>query len=435
MGYWQSIADKIFLIVALYIAIIIFSTSIEWRKNKLPYFILCVACLIGLCFAVEETRTITENIPAASIIVKNVTEILFVIAVSASMLLIKKYNKANFLFVCVASYATFYLADNLNDFIFSVTFGPNGFVHDEIEKSAEYVIRYIGLAVLYVLTYGVCWLVFIRKHDNSVYYVANKSVLAVFILIFCVNLFIGEMSDISTLTFLFINKLLSCILVLFVLYNQSRYLNSHEENVKLEAMIEQQKAQYERTKQIIEQVNVKAHDLKHFVEIFQSKSDMPHEVVSELKNVGNAYENIYNTGSKALDITLTEKCSHLTGYNVEFSVLADGTLVSFMSDVDIYVLFGNLLENASEAVLKESPDNRVIGLYLKKTGNFISLHIENTCTAKPQFSDGMPLTSKDDKQNHGLGTKSIKLIVTKYNGNLRMSCDGKLFTVDIVFFA
>lgn len=276
---------------------------------------------------------------------------------------------------------------------------------------------------------------FIKRQRNNIEYLADNSVLIVFILLLCVNIFLGDFMDETRINLLFINRILSCILVLFVLYNQSCYINSREENARLQAIVKQQASQYEVSKQIIEQINVKAHDLKHFVEIFSARADMPEEILSELKNIGSKYENIYNTGNKALDITLAEKCSSFLENKIEFSVIADGASISFISDVDIYVLIGNLLDNAKEAVLKEREDNRIIGLHIKKSDSFISLHIENTCTKKTEFSDGLPLTSKEDKQNHGFGTKSIQLVVEKYGGTLKMYYNDKMFISDIIFCA
>lgn len=132
MDYWLSIIDKLLLIVTMYIAFIIYSLRIEWRKNKLPYFFISFAAIIGLCFLIEATRYLTMGKPVAAVILKNITEILLIIAISASTLLIKKFSKAKFLFVCVASYATFYMADNLNSFFFYLLFGPRGVFPDVI---------------------------------------------------------------------------------------------------------------------------------------------------------------------------------------------------------------------------------------------------------------------------------------------------------------
>ena len=41
-----------------------------------------------------------------------------------------------------------------------------------------------------------------------------------------------------------------------------------------------------------------------------------------------------------------------------------------MSDTDVYSLFGNLLDNAIQTVLKLDRDMRVIGITIKAEGSF-----------------------------------------------------------------
>ena len=50
-----------------------------------------------------------------------------------------------------------------------------------------------------------------------------------------------------------------------------------------------------------------------------------------------------------------------------------------------------------------------------------------------KLKDGLPETSKQDKDNHGFGLKSIKLIAEKYNGSLAVSTEIKnLFSLNIL---
>ena len=45
--------------------------------------------------------------------------------------------------------------------------------------------------------------------------------------------------------------------------------------------------------------------------------------------------------------------------------MADGKLISFMKDEDVYSLFYNLLDNAVEALLEAPEDKRTMGLRKK----------------------------------------------------------------------
>jgi hypothetical protein len=233
-----------------------------------------------------------------------------------------------------------------------------------------------------------------------------------------------------------VGRLTFCGMILFVLFRQASYLNLREENVRLQIMMEQQQSQYAIAKENINQINIKAHDIKHFVDFFHASGKIPEDLLTSLDNVSRQYENVYDTGNKALDITLSEKTKRFYEENIEFSAIMDGMAVSFMSDVDIYVLIGNLLDNAREAVLAiEDVQSRIIALHLQKTEQGVVFHAENKYAYRPNFIDGLPQTNKQDEVNHGFGTKSIRAIVQKYNGHLQMFCDDQLFKVNIIFFS
>ena len=83
--------------------------------------------------------------------------------------------------------------------------------------------------------------------------------------------------------------------------------------------------------------------------------------------------------------------------------------------------------------MKESDEGRrVIKLNACERRGCIAVHIENYCAEKIRFKDGVPLTSKADKDNHGFGVKSMRYIVDKYGGNLAMRQEGCLVCLDFM---
>lgn len=59
----------------------------------------------------------------------------------------------------------------------------------------------------------------------------------------------------------------------------------------------------------------------------------------------------------------------------------------------------------------------------------------NSCDVEPHAEHGKLLTSKKNKDTHGFGTKSIKRIVQKYNGEMQWEYDNdqKQFKLVILF--
>ena len=50
--------------------------------------------------------------------------------------------------------------------------------------------------------------------------------------------------------------------------------------------------------------------------------------------------------------------------------------------------------------------------------SYRKIAVINSCDTPPSTKNGELITSKENKETHGLGTKSIKKIVTKYDGEL-----------------
>ena len=109
--------------------------------------------------------------------------------------------------------------------------------------------------------------------------------------------------------------------------------------------------------------------------------------------------------------------------NLEFIVTSNIVELSFINNYDLTVLLCNLFENAVEAATKtEKP-------FIHATFSFDSekeisiISIVNSCSERVKFVNGLPVTSKPNPQNHGLGIKSIKRVVEKYNGAINMYQD------------
>ena len=51
---------------------------------------------------------------------------------------------------------------------------------------------------------------------------------------------------------------------------------------------------------------------------------------------------------------------------------------------------------------------------------------------KLELSDGLPVTTKADRGNHGYGVKSIRSIVSKYDGELSISMEDQVFCLQIL---
>lgn len=115
--------------------------------------------------------------------------------------------------------------------------------------------------------------------------------------------------------------------------------------------------------------------------------------------------------------------------NIIFTININNTNLDFMKEYDITALLDNLLENAIESALLTN-DKFIDFSICKRNSNFVIIKISNSCDRKPKYINNILVSSKNAPGMHGIGTRSIKRVVAKYNGNLEMKYDNdtKTFT-------
>ena len=157
------------------------------------------------------------------------------------------------------------------------------------------------------------------------------------------------------------------------------------------------------------------------------------EEIRKIEDAINIYQSAYKTENEALNVVLMEKGMLCKSKGIDLSCILDGAGLEFMSDSDVYALFGNIMDNAIEAVSRIPAGNRAIGLQIKTHGSFVSVIVYNGYEGDLEFKGGLPQTTKGDRSNHGYGMKSIRYIVNKYDGRMLINGDGGVFRLTMLF--
>lgn len=224
------------------------------------------------------------------------------------------------------------------------------------------------------------------------------------------------------------------ILALIIIFGLVGYKQKIDENLYLEHFIAQSDRYYKSVRENIDLLNLKAHDLKHFLSNAEGKASLDEESLKDLKKTVDSYETMVNTGNKGLDYVLADVSHTCQKKHITFSINAEGVILSFLTLGDLTSLFSNLLSNAVEYEEKvEEEGKRYILLKVISYGKMVSIHVENYCPTPVQFQNGYPVTTKADSRLHGFGTKSIVYIAKKYHGTVTMSQNGDIFQTDILF--
>jgi len=223
--------------------------------------------------------------------------------------------------------------------------------------------------------------------------------------------------------------LLSSVFLCFM-YSLFRSWNLKAEKLELEKVIQDQARSYITSKETIDQINIRCHDLSKQLDLINQNGlqEEDKKTIQALKQNIRIYGNLVKTGNEALDLVLARKSLALEQNGVRFSCMADGTLISFMSPLDIYSLFGNALDNAFEAVVKEKEGERLISMRLFSKGGFVYFEMQNNSSLLSSDQKNFE-TTKDDKERHGYGLKAIRYIAEKYRGSVSIDTSDSLFTL------
>lgn len=225
------------------------------------------------------------------------------------------------------------------------------------------------------------------------------------------------------------------VLIYYLFIRVSRINRLQQDYALLQLQYDGERRRWEETKQLYEEIRGVRHDLKNHllcIQILaeQGKSREICEYIHDFSEKSRETDRtLLYTGNDILDAILNAKISMAEQEEIRCSVnISCGEIP--LSQSDLSVLAGNLMDNAYEAA-RISREKR-IDVKIFSQGNYWGISVYNT-TATPVLLENPELkTSKSDKCVHGLGTKNIRKIVEKYEGMLEYHEDEKLFMCDIL---
>lgn len=228
---------------------------------------------------------------------------------------------------------------------------------------------------------------------------------------------------------------LAGVIMLFANQLQLQEVHARMELESLHQVMHMHYANYRLSRESVELVERKYHDLKHQIDILRTEApQIKQEYLDQLEQEIKTYEAQNKTGNHILDTILTTKSLQCQNQGISLTCVADGSALSFMNTMDLSALFGNALDNAIESVSKiANPEKRLIHLSVARQRQFLRIRVENCYEGELLYENGDFLTTKADKQHHGFGLKSMKETVAKYNGSMAIEAQDGWFELRILF--
>lgn len=220
-----------------------------------------------------------------------------------------------------------------------------------------------------------------------------------------------------------------CVALLAVQFLILYVMQEKRDAVIAERLHEAEKKQYEAIKNNIDAVNIKFHDIRHRLREVRGEDGKTY--LGDIDALISEYDTQVRTGNEALDTILTEKNYICERGKIKFSCLADGALLGGMEAGDLYSLFGNALDNATEYLSGMPEEKRILKVFVRRYGeNFVSISVKNYYEGGPLGGD--PRTTKKDKAYHGFGIASMRLTAETYGGTLGLTAEGSTFCVNVL---
>ena len=228
---------------------------------------------------------------------------------------------------------------------------------------------------------------------------------------------------------------LAGVAMLYAYHVQRCELYMQRELNSIQNILQNQYNQYCLSRESIDVINHKYHDLKHQIAVLRAEPDAARRsaYLDGMEEEIRDYEAQNKTGNSVLDTVLTGKSLYCARHGVELTCVADGEKLDFLDVMDICTIFGNILDNAIECELRvKEREKRLIHLVVHTKKDFLVVRCENYCPETLEFQDGLPVTTKADSAYHGYGIKSIRRAAGKYGGAVTVHSGGEWFEITVI---
>nr|MBR4279984.1 sensor histidine kinase [Clostridia bacterium] len=405
------------------------------KKSRYPLRMIVAFCVMLLAAALYPTG---ENTALTS-------SLMFGLFFGLSIFLSKWCYRITWhscLFCTVAGYSIQHVSSIIYNMITTVgAFDQSTSVYSGAPLSID-LLSLLVFVQVYLFIYYIMYHLFVKRiRINEQVTITSRALLGLICMMLLVEIFLNAFvvyhRDVNLDLLYYLcactTNLLCSICVLIILFGQLLRSTLESELEIVNQLRRQEKNHYDLTKETIDMINVRCHDMKHQIHRIRHSAVISTEALKEVERSIGIYDSMVKTGCDALDVILAEKSMFCQKNGISINCIVDGEKLGFMSEMDIYSLFGNLLVNALHSVMKLEEEKRTIFLRVKAKGRLLSINSYNPYAGELYMQNGIPQTTQTDRTAHGFGIKSMSMIVAKYGGTMTFNTENQTFSVSMLF--
>lgn len=214
--------------------------------------------------------------------------------------------------------------------------------------------------------------------------------------------------------------LINLICLVLLVIEHKTYAEKIEEQVQLSAYMQKEK-DIDAIKNLKVETDKNRHEMSRTLMLLlemleNSQSEQAKEYLRQFISIRNISDNgkIY-CDNIVLNYLLNRKIDFCKENGIRIGCFING-LIDGIEDVDIYILFENLMDNAIEACIGLEKKKIVLNIYADTKD--MSIEIGNTILKGRQPIHQNMHTTKKDMENHGFGLQNIHDVVKRYHGTI-----------------
>lgn len=320
-----------------------------------------------------------------------------------------------------------------------------GYLNLVIQKD---LYRFVGVVIIQIVLFYLTRFMIKRTKKDSTYSLKWNEwfvlliipVISIFTMSFVSLIIINIEDQLSPMQHIF-----SILSILGILMTNSLvyvlYVNMQKDHAKqleysiLQQAFKSQEKSVEETKILYQSVRSIRHDLKqHFqVALTMLHSGKINEAVDYMEKyndtVLDGISNKVFCDNDVVNYIINSKSKICSDRHIKIYIYIANEIPEF-SDLDLCVLLGNALDNAIEGVSGEG--NNEIYLELRNVDNFFMISVKNTIINSVLEYNPNLISTKNEKDVHGLGILSMKEVVQKYNGSIEFYESDNKFCCDML---
>ena len=202
----------------------------------------------------------------------------------------------------------------------------------------------------------------------------------------------------------------------------------------VEYQTEQSKKHLNEVRSIHKEMRGYKHDFHHHLQTLKGQLeagevDRALAYIEQLDNQLMNVDTLLKTGNVSLDAIFSAKIFQAQAENIAVTVKANVPDTLTISDLELSIIIGNLLDNAIEACCTVTGE-RFIRIFISMKGTMLYFSMLNAAGAKRKKTGSLFATHKDGV--HGFGLRRAEAIIEEHGGWIKYNSEDGAFTSEFL---